>query len=87
MWALSETFSFDGAELLEAVERCFERRGTVWSQAVPEALTAAFYSEADLQDRWQSYGQDGQLLSSPPSAFDEIGTGYRHSWDHCARAS
>ena len=73
MWALSETFEFDGAELREAVERCFERRGTAWSQAVPEALTSAFYSNADLQDRWQSYGQDGQLLSSPPRAFEEIG--------------
>ena len=73
IWALSETFAFDGAELREAVERCFERRGTGWSQAVPEALTPAFYSDADLQDRWQSYGQDGQLLSSPPSGFEEIG--------------
>ena len=73
VWALSETFAFDGAELLEAVARCFERRGTAWSQAVPEALTSAFYSNADLQDRWQSYGQDGQLLSSPPSAFEDIG--------------
>ena len=73
VWALSETFAFDGAELREAVERCFERRGTAWSQAVPEALTSAFYSDADLQDRWQSYGQDGQLLSSPPSAFEETG--------------
>ena len=78
VWALSETFAFDGAELREAVERCFERRGTAWSQAVPEALTTAFYSNADLQDRWQSYGQDGQLLSSPPSAFQNIGSRLQH---------
>ena len=39
IWALSETFAFDGAELREAVERCFERRETAWSQAIPEALT------------------------------------------------
>ena len=71
VWALSETFAFDGADLREAVERCFERRGTPWTHAVPEALTSAFYSE--LQTRWQSYGQDGQLLSSPPTAFEEIG--------------
>ena len=73
VWALSETFEFDGAELREAIELCFERRGTAWSQAVPEVLTPAFYSNADLQDRWQSYGQDGQLLSSPPDAFEAIG--------------
>ena len=74
VWALSETFPFEGTELREAVERCFERRGTVWTEALPYALTSAFYSNADLQDRWQSYGQDGQLLSSPPSAFEEIGS-------------
>ena len=27
IWALSETFAFDGFELQHAVERCFERRG------------------------------------------------------------
>ena len=59
IWALSETFEFDGAALREAVERCFERRGMAWSQFLPEALTPAFYSDTDLQDRWQSYGQDG----------------------------
>ncbi len=77
VWALSETFSFDGAELREAVELCFERRGTVWTHAVPDALTSAFYSNLDLQYRWQSYGQDGQLLSSPPNAFEEIGSRVR----------
>ena len=73
VWALSQTFAFDGGELREAVERCFERRRTAWSQTVPEALTSAFYSNPDLLNRWQSYGQDGQLLRSPPSAFEEIG--------------
>ena len=73
IWALSETFAFYGTELREAVGGCFERRGTAWTPAVPEALTSAFYSDADLQVRWQSYGQDGQLLSSPPSAFEDIG--------------
>ena len=73
VWALSEAFEFDGAKLREAVQSCFERRGTAWSQEVPEVLTPAFYSETHLQDRWQSYEQGGQLLRSPPSAFEEIG--------------
>ena len=77
LWALSQTFAFDGSELREAVEDCFERRGTAWSQAVPEALTSAFYSNPDLLNRWQSYGQDGQLLSSPPNAFEEVGSRLR----------
>ena len=73
VWALSETFQFGGAELQEAVEGCFERRGTMWTPAVPDALTSAFYSSPELQVRWQSYEQDGQLLNPPPSAFEEIG--------------
>lgn len=77
LWALSQTFAFDGSELREAVKGCFERRGTAWSQAVPGALTSAFYSNPDLLNRWQSYGQDGQLLSSPPNAFEEVGSRLR----------
>ncbi|MYA61788.1 MAG: nucleotidyl transferase AbiEii/AbiGii toxin family protein [Dehalococcoidia bacterium] len=73
VWALSETFQFGGAELQEAVAGCFERRGTAWTLAIPDALTSAFYSNPDLQMRWRSYGQDGQLLSPPPSSFEEIG--------------
>ena len=73
VWALSETFKFGGVELHEAVERCFERRGTAWTPTVPDALTSAFYSNPGLQGRWQSYGQDGQLLCPPPSAFEVIG--------------
>lgn len=74
IWALSETFSFEGTELRDAIEQCFIRRGTAWSSALPEALASTFYSNAVLQERWQSYGQDGQLLKSPPSRFGEIGS-------------
>ena len=73
VWALSETFQFYGPELKEAVARCFERRGTTWVPAVPVALTETFYSDPTLLARWESYGRDGQLLTSPPSSFEEIG--------------
>ena len=73
IWALSETFAFDGPELKEAVAQCFDRRGTSWSAEVPEALTPAFYSNPRLQDYWTAYGHHGALLHPPPSAFEEIG--------------
>lgn len=73
IWALSENFEFDGPELREAVKQCFARRGTAWTEAAPDALTSAFYSEPSLQARWLSYGNDGQLLSPPPAAFEQIG--------------
>ena len=73
VWALSETFAFDGAELREAVLRCFEQRGTPFSDETPEALTAAFYSNPRQQAYWRTYRQDGSLLKSPPTAFEEVG--------------
>ncbi len=74
IWALSETFDFDGAELQGAVAECFHRRGTVWNTEIPEALTTAFYSGEVQQTYWVAYGQHGTLLRPPPNSFDEIGS-------------
>lgn len=74
VWALSEAFAFDGSVLLEAVARCFDRRGTLWSAERPEALTPGFYSNPQLQDYWTAYGRQGWLLRLPPNAFEEIGS-------------
>ena len=74
VWALSDTFAFDGAELREAVERCFERRGTAWNTIAPGVLTPAFYSNSDLRVRWRAYGQRGEILRPPPSAFEDVGS-------------
>ena len=73
VWALSEYFAFEGAELQEAIQRCFERRGTEWTARIPEALGSAFYSRAKQQSFWRNYMESGQLLSSPPSGFEDIG--------------
>lgn len=73
IWALSESFVFDGVELRRAVIRCFERRGTRLSDETPDVLAAAFYSNADRRDMWQAYGRQGGLLNVPPSDFEDIG--------------
>ncbi len=73
IWALSEEFSFEGAELREAVARCFERRRTPLTGDTPEVLTRAFYSSARPQSYWTAYLSDGRLLTPPPTAFEEIG--------------
>ena len=73
IWALSENFAFDGAELQQAVARCFERRGTHVSAETPEALAPAFYSNAGQQELWQAYGRRGELLHLPPDDFGEVG--------------
>lgn len=73
VWALSEIFPFDGALLREAVARCFERRNTPWTDTMPDALTSAFYSDPGRQELWGAYGRRGEVLSPPPSAFEEVG--------------
>lgn len=73
IWALSESFVFDGVELQRAVIRCFERRGTRFSDETPDVLASAFYSNADRRDMWQAYGRQGGLLNVPPSDFEDIG--------------
>ena len=73
VWALSETFDIDGVALWEAVVRCFERRGTEWAQQVPDPLTPGFYSDADRQQLWWTYGSAGAILKPPPDSFEDIG--------------
>ncbi len=74
IWALSENFAFDGAELQQAVDRCFKRRGTDLPDETPAALTIAFYADAARQERWQAYGNQGGLFNAPPDDFQEIGS-------------
>ena len=73
VWALSETFDIEGAALREAIERCFRRRGTAWTQRVSDPLTPGFYRDADRQQLWRAFGNMGALLKPPPSSFDDIG--------------
>ena len=73
IWALSETFAFDGAELQEAVAGCFKQRGTKLSAEIPEALATAFYADVARQELWQAYGNQGGLLYAPPDRFEEVG--------------
>ena len=73
IWTLSETFAIDGVVLREAVVRCFERRGTEWTQEVPVPLTDEFYTETDRQQLWRAYGNVSTLLEPPPVSFEDIG--------------
>ena len=73
IWALSETCPFDGADLREAVARCFERRGTNLAQDTPTPLTQAYYSSAEGQRNWQAHLGRQNILTPPPAAFEQIG--------------
>ena len=73
VWALSEEFDFDGSSLRRAIERTFGRRGTTWASEVPVPLTPDFYTEPDVQARWQAYRRAGAARVLPPEPFDQIG--------------
>ena len=73
VWALSETFSFDGSVLREAVRACFARRGTDWTAPTPLALTSRFYSQPRLIRLWNDYRTSTHPLVPPPDAFAVVG--------------
>jgi len=73
VWALSEAFAFRGARLHEAISSCFARRGTPWTSEIPDALSPAFYSDADVRFRWRAYLRKGNFRTPPPEAFEQVG--------------
>ncbi len=73
IWALSETFSFEGAVLREAVRACFAHRGTDWTTPTPLALTSTFYSNARLIRLWRDYRLSTDPHISPADAFEVVG--------------
>jgi hypothetical protein len=73
VWALADTFAFDGPRLQKAVADCFRRRATPWTAEAPRALTPAFYQMPEIETRWRRYLTAGAVLVPPPTQFDDIG--------------
>ena len=73
VWALSETFSFDGSVLREAVRACFAHRRTDWTTPTPLALTSTFYSNARLIRLWRDYRFSTDPHIPPPHVFEVVG--------------
>ena len=73
IWALSESFSFDGLELQSALRQCFERRNTDWVYHLPDVLIEGFYRSESLATRWRAYIRKGSFRQAPPPEFVLIG--------------
>ena len=73
IWALSETFSFEGSVLSDAIQACFARRRTNWTTLAPLALTPTFYTDARLSRHWTAYRTSTNPLIPPPDAFHVVG--------------
>jgi len=55
LWAISQTFSFDGPVLAKALAATFDRRRTAIPTDTPVALTPAFAEDAAKQAQWQGF--------------------------------
>lgn len=57
-WMLSRSYDFDAERLSRAIAATFARRGTAIPEEVPDALTAAFASDATKQRQWAAFVRD-----------------------------
>lgn len=73
LWAIGETFSFDGSVLAEAVRATFARRDTALPRQTPIALTVAFAEDAAKQAQWRGFLRR-TALSMAPEPFADIQT-------------
>lgn len=71
IWMLSRSYGFDAERLSRAVAATFARRGTAIPEEVPDALTAAFATNATKQRQWAAFIRD---LAADVPALETIVT-------------
>ena len=71
LWAISETFSFNGPVLAQAIAATFERRRTDIPTDTPVALTPAFAEDAAKQAQWQGFLRR-TAIAMAPGPFAEL---------------
>lgn len=71
LWAISETFSFDGVVVAEAIRATFDRRHTDIPTETPIALTSTFVEDATKQAQWQGFLRR-TAIAMAPGPFAEL---------------
>lgn len=71
IWAISKTFEFDMATLVQAVTGTFKRREIDIPQGMPFALTAAFGALEDKRRMWDAFLRRSPPAVAPPP-LDEL---------------
>ncbi len=71
LWAIAETFSFDGTVLAEAIRATFDRRQTVVPAEAPIALTPAFVEDGTKQSQWRGFLRR-TAIDMAPGPFAEL---------------
>ena len=65
IWAISETFSFNGPVLAQAIAATFDRRNTDIPTDTPVALTPVFAEDAAKQAQWQGFLRRAAIAMAP----------------------
>jgi hypothetical protein len=65
LWAISQTFQFDGAVLSDALRATFTRRVTTLPAERPIALTDAFAADAAKQAQWRAFIRRTAIALAP----------------------
>jgi hypothetical protein len=65
LWAIAQTFRFEGVVLAEAIRATFERRATAVPVEVPIALTPAFAEDPLKQSQWQGFLRRTAIVMAP----------------------
>lgn len=71
LWAISETFAFDGPVLSQAIAATFARRETPLPAETPIALTSTFAHDAAKQAQWRSFLRRTEIALAP-EPFEDI---------------
>ena len=71
LWAISETFSFNGPVLTDAIAATFDRRRTDLPTDTPIALTPVFAEDAEKQAQWQGFLRR-TAIAMAPGPFAEL---------------
>ncbi len=72
LWALSHIFGFQKSELVLAIRKTFEHRGTASPSAMPAPLNEAFAQRRDKLDQWQAFLRRTVPTQVPPPFADVL---------------
>ena len=67
LWVISETISFDGRSLANAIRKTFNRRNTPMPAGIPLALTSRFADDPLKRTQWQGFLRKLDNCSAPDS--------------------
>lgn len=72
IWLLSESFSFDGNILQEAISRTFLRRNVEIPNQLPLALSIEFYKQPSREAQWRSFIRQSGVDKVPRSLEEAV---------------